>query len=290
MTFCTTCGARLAGAVSCPQCGAPVLAATRDAPRQTQDVLHKASSSAPAEAGFRPFVAPADQQPATKARGRRPTTRTIVGAGLLALVGVGAVFATQRAGSPEGGVALPPDDRTTDLAQSQESMGPAVAPPQPELPEASVLTPVSVLADCTAPAGVDSSGAPVTYDAVHVADGALDTAWRCPGDAAGVRLVLDFGRPVRVASVAVVPGYAKVDPHDGSDRFTQNRTVTAVDWAFEDGTQARQSIPEPQPAFAEHVISPTALSKTVVLVVVGTGNPAAVRDFTAISEVQVRGS
>jgi hypothetical protein len=100
-----------------------------------------------------------------------------------------------------------------------------------------------VSATCQAPPGVDSAGNPVTYEPEPALDGIGSTAWRCPGSAIGAQLVFDFGAPVTLTSVARVPGYAKIDPVDGTDRFAENRTVTAVAWRFDSGTTHMQRIP-----------------------------------------------
>jgi hypothetical protein len=151
------------------------------------------------------------------------------------------------------------------------------------------LRPVSVTATCTAPPGVDAAGSPVTYDAQLTLDGAGSTAWRCPGSAVGQRLVFDFGKRAALASVGLVPGYAKVDPADGTDRFAENRTVTGVNWRFDDGTTQRQTIAAPGPTAATVQLSSGVETNKVVLEIVSTGNDTAVRDFTAISDVVFTG-
>ena len=95
--------------------------------------------------------------------------------------------------------------------------------------------PISATADCTAPAGVDAAGAAQTYEPDKAIDGKKETAWRCQGDAAGRTLVVDFGSPVQLTSVGLIPGFDKVDPSDGADRFVQDRTVVRVRWTFDNG-------------------------------------------------------
>jgi hypothetical protein len=151
------------------------------------------------------------------------------------------------------------------------------------------LRPVSVTAACTAPPGVDAAGNPVTYDAQLTLDGVGATAWRCAGSAVGQRLVFDFGKRVTLASVGLVPGYAKVDPVDGTNRFAENRTVTAANWHFDNGTTQRQTIAAPAPTAATLQLSSGVETTKVVLEIVGTGNDTAVRDFTAISDVVFTG-
>jgi hypothetical protein len=137
---------------------------------------------------------------------------------------------------------------------------------------------------------VDAANAPVSYDAMNVLDGVGSTAWRCPGSAVGQQLVFDFGRPVTLASVGLVPGYDKVDPVDGKDRFAENRTVTSVTWRFDDGAGHRQEIAIPTRTMVQERLSRPVTTTRVVLEITGTGNDGAIRDFTTISDVAFVGS
>jgi hypothetical protein len=136
---------------------------------------------------------------------------------------------------------------------------------------------------------VDSAGNDVTYEPQLTLDSRTDTAWRCPGSAVGMQLVYEFAGPVTVTSVGLVPGYAKVDPADGADRFAENRTVTAVTWRFDGGQSHEQRIPAPRASLATSDLPDEVRTTRVVLEIAGTGNDAAERDFTAISDVRFTG-
>ncbi|MCZ2858477.1 discoidin domain-containing protein [Blastococcus sp. VKM Ac-2987] len=151
------------------------------------------------------------------------------------------------------------------------------------------LQPVSVRATCQAPPSVDASGNTVTYEPALTLDGVGATAWRCAGSAVGQQLVYDFGAPVTLTSVALVPGYAKVDPADGTDRFLENRTVTEAVWRFDDGQLVRQPIGSPTATAAGLELPGGVTTRQVVLEIGGTGNDAAIRNFTAISDVRFAG-
>ena len=183
-------------------------------------------------------------------------------------------------------------DSPEDVAALPTAPVPAPAAPPTPVPPPAVgpLLPLSVSATCQAPPGVDAAGAPVGYDAMNTLDGVGGTAWRCAGSAVGQRLVFDFGRPVVLASVALVPGYAKTDPVDGTDRFGENRTVTAVTWSFDTGTVHRQDVPSPSRGMAEVGLAEPVTTTRVVLEIAGTGNDGAIRDFTTISDVAFTGS
>jgi hypothetical protein len=142
-----------------------------------------------------------------------------------------------------------------------------------------------VTADSTAPASVDDSGVRVTYDAANLVDGRADTAWRTPGDATGQSLHFSFGRPVHLASVGLLPGYAKADASTGADRFTQNRRVVAVAWQADDGTSVVQDLRD------ERSVQTTPFDATtsgLTMTILAT-TPPGDRDFTAISEVAFTG-
>ena len=205
---------------------------------------------------------------------------------VLVLLGVG--IAWFLAGDPGSD-----DDAAADTTRSTSEA--PTTPPEGDPSEAPTtgpsapLRPTGVAATCQADPGVDSAGEVVTYEPMLTLDGLLDTAWRCPGSAVGVSITYTFDTPVTVTEVGLVPGYAKVDPSDGTDRFAENRTVTAVAWRFDGGETHLQSIPSPGPVMSTEALSAPVTTTRVVLEIAGTGNDAAARDFTAISDVQING-
>ena len=158
---------------------------------------------------------------------------------------------------------------------------PTTAPPNPV-----ALTVRSVSAPSTAPSGVDACQTPTGYGAEHLTDGAGDTAWRMPGDATGQTLTLDLGAEHRVLRVGLAPGYNKVDPCGGTDRWAQNRRPTRVTWLFDDGTEVPQTLSDKREM---QTLAVDATTTTIGLRIEGT-TAAPERDFTAISEVSVQGS
>ncbi|HEX2361053.1 MAG TPA: discoidin domain-containing protein [Jiangellaceae bacterium] len=114
-----------------------------------------------------------------------------------------------------------------------------------EVPWDGAVTAVSVQvvdASCQSEPSRDASGARVTYDPEFAVDDDVESAWRCAGDGVGETLVIDLGEPVRVAEVGLVPGYAKTDPSDDTDRYAENRRLTAVRWRFDDDTTVEQEL------------------------------------------------
>jgi hypothetical protein len=124
----------------------------------------------------------------------------------------------------------------------------------------------------------------VTFAASNAVDGDPTTAWRMPGDGVGDYLVLTFDRPVHVQQIAMIPGYAKVDPTNGADRFLQNRRVQSADFEFSEGQVVTVSFKD-QPVLQSAQIGVETTEVTMRIV---TSIPAP-RDFTAVSELQVYG-
>lgn len=150
-------------------------------------------------------------------------------------------------------------------------------------------SPSSTGASCVADYSRDSTGLPVGYGPDNTVDGDAATAWRCPGSARGVRLVLRYTVPVTVRAVGMIPGYAKIDPVDGTDRYPQNRRVGLVRWTFDDGTSVRQRLDtDSSRRDFQSVRVPATTTSTVTVTILSTSSPGS-RDYTAISEIGVYG-
>jgi hypothetical protein len=141
-------------------------------------------------------------------------------------------------------------------------------------------------ASCEASSSRDAAGRQVTYEPALSVDADPETAWRCPGDGIGETLVLDLGGSVRVAEVALVPGYAKTDAADGTDRYAENRRIRAVRWRFDDGTTVEQDL-DPDPALRDlqALRIPPRATQRLVLEIVSSSD--AERDTVAVSDVQI---
>jgi hypothetical protein len=133
---------------------------------------------------------------------------------------------------------------------------------------------------------VDASGQSVTYEVGNLADGQNETAWRVPGSGVGVTLRAEWDAPVTLTSIGLVPGYAKVDPTDGSDRFWENRRVLAVRYHFDNGTVVDASFTE-SPDLQPTTVQVT--TRTVTVEITRT-TPSPERNYTAISELAFAGA
>jgi hypothetical protein len=151
------------------------------------------------------------------------------------------------------------------------------------------VTPVRVdvvEASCQSDPSRDASGARVTYEPELAADADTDSAWRCPGDGVGETLVIDLGGTAQVAELGLVPGYAKTDATDGTDRYAENRRLTAVRWRFDDGTTIDQQLdPDPDLRDLQTIRIPVATAERVTMEIVSSSD--ADRDSVAVSELRI---
>lgn len=144
-------------------------------------------------------------------------------------------------------------------------------------------------ATCVAPPSQDNSGNVIAYTPDNLVDGDPSTAWRCAGEATGVQIRLTYPQPVRVEAVGMTPGYAKLDPVNGEDRYAQNRRVSLARWTFDDGSSVTQRLDvSPTTRSLQTMDVPPTTTGSVVLTILGTSGFDS-RDFTAISELGVYG-
>lgn len=185
----------------------------------------------------------------------------------------------------EGTVAT--DTALTSATPAPTRTGSAVTSAGPMTP----IAPVGVDASASAPAGVNACNEPVSYDPALAIDGRMETAWRVPGDGAGQFLRLDLAAPTLIGEVALVPGYAKVDPCDGVDRFAQNRRVRKVRLSFSDGSAIEGSFAdEPTLQAVRFASVRTSWVQITILETYPQPAGAAGRDYTPISEVVISGN
>ncbi|PDW03289.1 NADase-type glycan-binding domain-containing protein [Candidatus Viridilinea mediisalina] len=161
--------------------------------------------------------------------------------------------------------------------------------PEPVLPPAPIA-PMTAFAWFEAPPSRDSAGNEVVYSADQTIDGRMDTAWRVPGDGQFASVTLTFSQAVQLSALGIVPGYAKVDPLSGEDRFLQNRRVSRVRLDFTGGISVEATLAD-RPELQTIEFDPVVTSH-VTVVVLETTAPGAQdgRDFTPISELVPVGS
>jgi serine/threonine-protein kinase len=202
--------------------------------------------------------------------------------------------AAQAAAAP---TAASQPNETPDASQPTSAPAPtepagAIAGPATTAAEPEGLIPARVSASGNSAPGIDGQGNPVTYEPTRAVDGRADTAWRVDGDGAGQWIELDFGAEVQVQKIGIIPGYDKIDPFDGSDRFAQNRVVKRVRLEFAGGASAEASFAQDRQM--QFVTLPAAVrTRTLRVVILETYPPppqeSGGRDFTPISEIKVEG-
>lgn len=150
---------------------------------------------------------------------------------------------------------------------------------------------IVVDATCERPSAIDSARNPVEYKPEFAVNGDLDSAWQCRGDGAGERLELDLGALVGVVSVGIIPGYAKVDPHDGTEWYPLNRRLTEVRWHFDDGTAISQQLdPDPELRAMQALELPEPVSTSTIVLEIVSSAPGSsdAHPNMAVSDLEVR--
>lgn len=150
--------------------------------------------------------------------------------------------------------------------------------------------PQMVTATCQGSNGVEGDlVTPVIYAPSNVVDNVPATAWRCNrNDVLSGSLFIRLDGPTRITRVGMVPGYDKLDPYNGVDRFTQNHRVARARWEFDDGTTVIVDYADNrQLQFADVDV----LSSTVRVVVEDfwPSSGTLARDMIAISEIVLIG-
>lgn len=131
----------------------------------------------------------------------------------------------------------------------------------------------------------------INYAAQNTIDGDPATAWRAAeGDGVGQELVLTLPATTALTSVGLIPGYAKVDPATGVDRFPQNRRIARVSWIFDDGTSVEQAFADDRTLQIIPVKANTRSVRVKILESRPSATPADARNYTPISEVSLTGS
>ena len=144
---------------------------------------------------------------------------------------------------------------------------------------------LEITANRSAPPSRDAAGNQVTYGAENAIDPDPTTAWRVPGDGRGAILRLRLPERMDVRRVGLLPGYAKIDPVDGKDRFLQNRRILRARYRL--GGQSIEAQFE-EKSIVQFTDVAATTDEVVIEILDTTSNPE--RDFTAISDIKVVGT
>jgi hypothetical protein len=222
--------------------------------------------------------APPPPRPPTAGNGRRDGRRPVLITAAAAVVVLAiAVLVLTR---PWAG-----GDAGTDQARDSTGAGPAATAGAPgdEGP-----TTVQASADCVSPPSKDAGGNPTSYDPANALDDRPDTAWRCDGDGVGHQVRVDFGRPLTVTEVGIIPGLAKTDPYDGSDRYRQCRRIAEVRLTFDDGDSVTANLDtSPDNRAVQHVTLTPVTSRSVTVTVLSSVEGSPVGPLPATDKVAI---
>lgn len=185
-------------------------------------------------------------------------------------------------------------DEDEPRGESATRTSETTSPGQKAAPRAVDLTStLEVTAPPAAPATTDLDGRLVDYDPSQMLDATPSTAWRTAGDASGKIISFTLPEPSTIRRVGILNGYAKqvASGSDLVDWYPHNRRITAVEWAFDDGTVVRQDLRE-KAKLQRLTIDPVTTSTVQLRLLAVTPPGAGVlgRDYTAISDVLVAGA
>lgn len=229
-----------------------------------------------------PTTPVAEDGPGPDRQSPRSRRRTALALGAAAVTLVVGAFGIGRMVA-DGGASVQPGAAAADGAAPERA---GDADPQPYRGAVSTVPVLGAEASCQSPDSVDAAGNPVGYAPRLAHDRDLTTAWRCNGAGRGERLTLELPAGTRVAEVGLVPGYAKTDPADGTDRYAQNNRITAVRWHFDDGSTHLQRMDgDPDDRSMRTLRVPVTRTGTVVLEIVRSAPGP--RTTVAVSEVRV---
>ncbi len=209
-----------------------------------------------------------------------------------ALVFIGCAYVLGRMVSGDAGAEAPvqPESKAGSVTPSTSPTPTDAAEPKPQTkPWSGAVAPVKphqVEVGCTAPDGVDAAGRKVSYRAMQMIDGKVDTAWRCEGNAIGQQIRIALPPGTRVAEVGLIPGYAKTDSRTGADRYAENNRITKVRWTLADGTEVVQSMSaNPADRSIRSMRVPATEGDTLTLQILEVSKGR--RNTTMISELRV---
>lgn len=170
-------------------------------------------------------------------------------------------------------------------ANTGAAISPASPPPEPVV--------AAVSATCMRDPSKDSLGQPASYEPERAIDGDPTTAWRCTGDGVGQSITLELAGPAAVDRVGVVPGLAKTDPGDLTDRYAQNRRLVRIRLDTDAGSVQATLDPSATNRAMQYVDLPAMTTRRVTVTIMASvpgsaQNGQDARDTVAISEISVR--
>jgi hypothetical protein len=221
----------------------------------------------------------------------------LVVAGLLAIaggfaaarsLGNGSASADQTADVVTTGDGTPRSSSSTSTSTSTSA-----STSTSTLPAPSVISPVGATAS-NVRESVDRlrCGGRSDFFAGYLIDGDPQTGWGAAnGDGTGQSVTVDLGATYNLQEVGITPGYLKVAPRSDQgcsavSAFRFNRRVSAVRYAFDDGTAVEQTLGTSE---AFEMVQVSARTQFVTITILGTESWGS-DDDTIISDARFLGS
>jgi serine/threonine-protein kinase len=235
-------------------------------------------------------AASVSDSPTPSRKGSRALLAIVGALVVLLLVGVAVLLLKGGSDANPGSATATTDVPQAASPPSTDGTTPTTGDPSSALGQftgpTETIQPDRVAAPLPSAPGVDACEQPTTYEGEQLIDGNPTTAWRTTGDGTGRRITLNLGADTLVTSVGLINGLAKIDSCDGTDRYFDQRRVTAVQWTFDDGTTVTQDLdPSTKTMQTIEIESITTRVSVTILSTTPPGN----RDFTPISEIEVQG-
>lgn len=224
--------------------------------------------------------------------GSRAVARGLVVAAVIlvvvaAAVTTGVLVAVDRMPAVVG-VPVAGDNGNNETGGSDGSGTRLPATAAPPLATDAPATVTGASASCTSGPGVDSAGTPFTYEAGNAVDRRPETAWRCDHDGVGARLSVTFAQPAVIGWIGVVPGFAKTDPYDGTDRYLQGRKVSSARFVFDGGYYVECAFDTSSTSRAMQMVRfPPTTTGHVDMIVLGSVPGTPTNGFTATDKIAV---
>ena len=151
----------------------------------------------------------------------------------------------------------------------------------------------SAKATCTSSPSEDATGTRFSYEAKYAIDSDKTTAWRCDGDGVGQSITVVLAQDTEISAIAIIPGYAKTDPANNSDRYAQNRRISKVRYSFDRGSSVTQDLDTSPSERDPQEVDITRTARTITVTILGSAPPSSMngepRNKVAISDIIVYG-
>lgn len=149
------------------------------------------------------------------------------------------------------------------------------------------LQPSNITASSVAPPSNDACGNITTYEPINAIDSLPETAWRVLGDGINEFIQINFSPRVEVDAVKLIPGYTKIDPCDGIDRFPQTRRIRRVRLNFSDGSTVEGLLFDNRELQEISTLPP--ITTTFIRITILESSELTTFDITALSEIEFWG-